>query len=80
MKACKPRAINIQTIPDRLRRRAFCSFFKAFQASNAADNHQHKVLPSVLDIVVPNRKAFLEEIFLHYVDVSFHVIDSLRWE
>src|SRR3989338_9137191 len=77
MKAREPFSIKTQTIPDRLCGRASCPFLEAFQASNAVDDHQHQLPPGILDVMVANRKAFLEEIFLHSVDKGFHFIDRL---
>ncbi|HLD97021.1 MAG TPA: hypothetical protein VI934_01610, partial [Candidatus Nanoarchaeia archaeon] len=77
MKACKPGSVKVKPVAQRLSRRAFSPFLKAFQASDTADNHQHKLHPSVLHVVVANRKAFLEELIPHFVDIQSHGIDSM---
>jgi len=77
VKARKPRAFKVKPVTQCLRRRAFGAFFKAFQASDAADNHQHNLHPGVLHVVVAYRKAFLEELIPQFVDIQVHGIDSM---
>jgi hypothetical protein len=53
MKAREPISIEIEPIPYGLRRWAAGAFLEALKASDAAKDHQHKLIPGVSDVVIP---------------------------
>lgn len=72
----EPLAVEEQSVAQRLRGRRLRAFLEALLASDASENHQRNLHHRVLGIVVAFRKAYLEELVPHSVDIYSHSIDE----